>query len=413
MKKIVAMMLALMLVLVSVSAMARGNTSSFPVTYPLEVTDALVLPITKGYTINDENNTTDNHPADVISFALGDSSKQQKVPAYYFNGVQDTSITPPTPVFAVDGQATVEGNNPIIEGTEKPRVTVTFAANAFKDLPVGEYVYYLYEANNKTAGVTYTYETNPLILKVTLVNEFKDDGSFDRIVIGGVALRLDNENLKNANTSKDKLNNADGDKDDVHNDYSKGKLTVTKKVTGNMGDTTKEWIFKVDFETTNSEIVRGTINMSGTNKGKYYGEPTGSGESATAPVTADDKGHITGTEKTGDAANAIAPGTNGWSKKTVYITLKHGQDFVFDNIPKGVIYTVTEIEAGLYGYNTTPTTAPTDTMTAGGTPSADFVNNYQQTPDTGIGLDSVPYLMIMAIALMGVAMMIVRRREEM
>ena len=407
MKKIVAMMLALTLVLVSVSAMAAyESAASSNFTPQTALNSQQELTIKKGYSINDSKDAdaTDPHPGDILELNIKATGK------YYFNGVEDTSVTVPMPTFPDAVQPIT-----VTEGADKYDFKVKLPD--FTGCKVGEYVYYLYETDSKTAGVTYLYtDEEPLILKVTLINETDTTTGelTGNVIIGAIALRhKSGENAGSKQPQPGKLNAGTGTKDDVHNDYGKGKLTVTKEVTGNMGDTTKEWIFKVDFETTNSEIVRGTINMSGTNKGKYYGEPTVSGESATAPVTADEQGHITGTAITGDAANAIAPGTNGWSKKTVYITLKHGQDFVFDNIPEGVTYTVTEIEANKYGYNTTPETAPNGEMTAGGEKTADFVNDKSQTPDTGIGLDTVPYMMIMAIALMGVAMMIVRRREEM
>ena len=91
MKKIVAMMLALMLVLVSVSAMAanHGTKDSSAFEPDTNIASKQPITITKGYTLNgaDISTTgTDKHPADVLTFTA--TSKY-----YYINGVKDTSVT--------------------------------------------------------------------------------------------------------------------------------------------------------------------------------------------------------------------------------------------------------------------------------------------------------------------------------
>ena len=414
MKKIVAMMLALMLVLVSVSALAATSGTKTDSKFPVDMDPASeqTITITKGYIINDDgDNTTDKHPADTITFTE-DASKR----AYYFNGVKDSSVTVPALKSIV---ATT-----VSEDTNKATITVTLPKYTG---PVGEYVYYLVETDAKTAGVTYNYTaTNPLVLKVTLINETDQTTGepTGNLLIGGIALRDgtgdDAINAGNAEENAKKLDSSTGSKDDVHNEYEKGQLTVSKKVTGNMGDTTKKWIFKAVFTSETGKTVRGTINVSGS--GTYCG--------ATQP-TVDANGNVTPTAVTG----TILPGENGWTgdHDAVYFTLTSGQNMVFDNLPKGMTYAITEVEAGMYGYTTTATASDTvvkdetkdadsqaeDAQVTGGitekaqADTANFTNNKQETPDTGIALDTVPYLMIMAIALMGVAMMIVRRREEM
>ncbi len=398
MKKFVALMLAMMLVVGMASvAMAanHGTKDSSKFTPNTAVDSKQTITITKGYTINDADNTTDNHPADTLTFTQSSS-------AYYINGAVNSNVTVPA-LTTITASAVTESTT---------AATISITLPDYSDCPVGEYVYYLTEADAKTAGVTYNYtSSNPLVLKVTLINETDSTtgAPTGNILIGGIALRDGGDagvNAGNANGSKEKLDSTTGLKEDVHNNYDKGKLTVTKTVTGNMGDTTKPWIFKAEFETTNNETVRGTISLAGST-GTYYGE--------TAPTAAADTGVVTGTASTD---TTIVPGT-GWTSKTVYFTLKHGQNFVFDNIPEGVKYKVTEIEAAKYDYTTKLNgTATTDgvlaqaEMTRNGDVTAAYVNTKNQTPDTGIALDAVPYVMIMAITLMGAAMMIVRRRKE-
>ena len=386
MKKIVAMMLALMLVLVSVSALA--DDSGFPqnTADPKVAADSKpTITINKGYVINDSANATGitNHPADDPSFSVDKTE-------YYFNGTKDTSVTVP----ALESISTAG----VTEGTfDAQKAVITIQLPAYTK--VGEYAYYLKEAapTSPTAGVTYNYTDGSLILKVTIINELDTDGKpTGNLLIGGIALRQTNVNAGNTNNSTEKLDNADGGPNNVHNEYEAGKLTVDKTVTGNMGDTSKPWVFKAEFKPATGEKVRGTITFGG--NGTYYGK--------TQPQINADTGVITGTASTETSIAA------DWTTlDPVYFTLTSGQTFEFINIPEGVEYTITELEANDYGY-TTNNESVTDTMSKDAAKTASFVNNKQETPDTGIGLDTVPYMMIMAIALMGVAMMIVRRREE-
>jgi len=388
MKKIVAMMLALAMVLAMTSAMAANsgtkNSSAFTPQTALDAQQELT--IVKGWAINDADDTTNKHPADQVTFSQSESH-------YYFNGVKDESVTPPAlPTIAV---VTVD------EGTAKANIKVKLPD--FTGCKVGEYVYYLTEADYKTAGVTYNYTTdNPLVLKVTLINKTDPDTGelTGEVIIGGIALRDggdDGVNPGNANNSTKKLDSTTGSKDDVHNEYEYGKITVDKTVTGNMGDTTKPWIFKLTLTPATGETVRGTVNISGS--GTYVGE--------TAP-TADTNGNVTG--NTAAASATIAPTWD--SEKVVYFTLTSGQNLSFDNIPEGVAWEIEEVEADQYGYTTTKASTESGTIAAKDDIKASYINKKDQTPDTGITLESVPYIMIMMIAMAGATMMIARKRRE-
>ena len=41
-----------------------------------------------------------------------------------------------------------------------------------------------------------------------------------------------------------------------------------------------------------------------------------------------------------------------------------------------------------------------------------FANNKEATPDTGVLLDSLPYVVILAVVVLGAALVIVRRRKH-
>jgi hypothetical protein len=395
MKKIVAMLLALIMVLaMSAVAMAESTyetATSSKFTPNTDVASEQTITITKGYTINGDNNATDKHPADNLEFKVTKSE-------YYFNGKLNGEVTPPE---MKNDNITV---TTVSESTEMATISVKLPS--FANMPVGEYVYYLTETDAKTAGVTYTYATNPLILKVTLVNKVNTEtGALEGVIIGGIALRqTSGVNAGNANNTtgteagnNHKLDSTSGDKDNVHNNYEKGKLTVDKTVTGNMGDTTKPWIFKLTLTPATGETVRGTVNISGS--GTYVG--------ATAP-TADANGNVTGNTKA--STLTIAPTWN--TKQEVYFTLTSGQSLTFDNIPEGVAWTIEEVEADQYGYTTTKAATESGTIAANDNITASYVNDKTQTPDTGVSITVVPYVMILAVAMAGAAMMIARRRRE-
>ncbi len=110
-----------------------------------------------------------------------------------------------------------------------------------------------------------------------------------------------------------------------------GGLTITKTVTGDLGDRNKEFTFVVTLS------VPGSYNYSGS--------------------------------KTGTISNG---GT---------ITLKHGEYIVIEGLPVGATYEVREQEAGQDGYTTTATGAAGAIVEAGRT--AAFVNTRSTTPTTG------------------------------
>ena len=421
MKKIVAMMLALVLVLSMASVAwaassdqpSKAANSNLTTVKDLPLTEAYVMDINKGYVNNDTANstTTEPHPADVETFFVGDGTKttdggtKTKAPELYVSGAKVNDASIPAITLTTDT---------ITEGNAVPQFHVTLAANTTFAIP-GEYVYYIYETvgtNEKTAGVTYNYAEKPLILKITVVNKtetktvdgketttmVKDSNGNQILQIGGVALRYNTDlNLQNA-TQGNKLNAQEKDNNinDVHNEYEFGKVTVNKTVTGNMGDTTKPWVFKATFTPADGETVRGTIRTSGS--GTYYGK--------TSPTINSDNGVVTGTAA---AANIAA----GWTdEQVVYFTITHNQNFVFDNIPEGVTYKIEEVEANKYGYTTTSTGTLSKAIAAKDDLSADFTNDKTQTVDTGVSVTMVPYLMILAVAMVGAAMMIIRRRKE-
>lgn len=160
------------------------------------------------------------------------------------------------------------------------------------------------------------------------------------------------------------------DKSDTFvNTYSAGKLNVTKTVEGNLGDKDKYFEFKVT---------------------------------------------LTGvTDKTYGASYAVSGGSNANNPTTIKIgeettfQLKHGDTISIANLPYGVQYTVTEATAT--GYETTKT-GDTGTINQAEQTAA-FTNTKGGTIDMGVMLDSMPYVLVLAVVGAAVIALIAKKRR--
>ena len=353
MKKILAILLVLMMALVSFAALAEdgdpvtepstddvggntaGDTASAPIQNGQSATAAQTITIKKQYSFKVTDNAT--IPADEITFTVGEGT------------VSEATTVTEAPAVTIDK----------IVITEAAITTETKDYDLKINLPayteVGIYEYEVTETAGKVVGVTYT--PNEYVLKVTVV---RDDN--ENLIIGGIALREKGEGKPKTDT--------------IENSYAGGDLTVSKKVTGNMGDRSADWTIKVTFTTESGMTVGNTI--------KY------------TPVGA-------------EAATEIAAGWTG--SKVVNLTLKHGQSVLFENLPAGIKYTVEETDKD----NTYTVSGEVETaaaLAAQESKKVEVVNSKNIEIDTGAALDFVPYVLIMALVLAGVALRIYRRRED-
>ncbi len=340
MKKIVAMMLALMLVLVSVSAMAADGAAD----YKDKLDKAISLP--KKYTP-----TNGTAPAETFTFKF--TKVSYKDPA---GTVYQASEVPNTVKFPEIENKTI-AFDAITTETQK-EISLGFTP---ADYDLGVYTYEIEEVipATKTAGVTY--ETKKMYLVLTILSEGTTTYHY--------VAALHKESVSGSKT------------DSVNNSYDSGALEVKKVVDGNQADLRDKFDFTITFTA----------------------EPG-------TQVTAAQKAAIT---------VIVNGGTDGaWASDALTYTVKLGNDDTvsFANLPKGVTYTISEVATGSVTgatYESFETTVADGTITGGDEDKHEIKNTKTTDVDTGIALDTVPYLMIMAIALMGVAMMIVRRREEM
>ena len=158
--------------------------------------------------------------------------------------------------------------------------------------------------------------------------------------------------------------------DNFPNTYKAGELDVSKTVTGNLGDKNKYFEFKV--------------KLTG-EKGKTYR----------------DSYAVTG------GSNTENPSTIKIGEETTFL-LKHGDTITIANLPYGVTYTVTETAAEGY---TTEKTGDTGKINAADQ-AAEFTNNKAGSIDTGVVLNNMPYILVLAVLAAGVVVFIIRKRRE-
>lgn len=216
---------------------------------------------------------------------------------------------------------------------------------------VGVYTYTFTEIPGETAGVTYYDKEIKLVVTVL-------QGENGKLRVAAVHTETEGGKSKT---------------DKFPNVYSAGSLAITKVVTGNMGDQSK--YFNV------------TVTLNG-EEGKEYAE-----------------------------SYAVTGGSFSGNPESIKIDvptefqLKHGDTITIENLPYGVTYTVAEDDYRTEGYreaqidfkdkNKTIDTA-SDTVT--------ITNNKNQDVDTGILLDNVPYVLLLACVFGGMSVFFAKRR---
>lgn len=155
----------------------------------------------------------------------------------------------------------------------------------------------------------------------------------------------------------------------TNSDVGSNAIRVTKNVTGNQGDKTKDFHFTVEFE-------------------KQYSKVTAT--------------------STGGEVTSNTPGTD--HKVSLSVALKSGQSVTIKGVTKGATYTVSESEANADGYTTTIPTKPT---TGNGVEETVVTNDRSGAIPTGIYLNHKLPFNILGVALAGGAVaLIAKKRHE-
>ena len=240
---------------------------------------------------------------------------------------------------------------------------------------LGKYAYTITEVEPNLPGITKDNEALNMVVSVVNADEDNPDGKNFAYY---VALRKGNA----TNKAEGKFNN----------NYETNSLTLAKTVKGNFGDLSETFTFYVKFEKGDSTKEYTNILFEKSNTG----------------ITITKKGSK-------DEVTSLTYGED------YAITLKHGQNVQFTNIPSDVTYTIAEDTTKAdwqytVSLDSNPTVALSNATTEGTvseTATVTFVNNHQGTPDMGVVLDNAPYIAMLAIvAIGGVALMLNKRRRD-
>ena len=137
-------------------------------------------------------------------------------------------------------------------------------------------------------------------------------------------------------------------------------VTVTKEVTGNLGDKTKEFAFTASWVNAFGQPQSESFNLAHGNYKILTSIPVGASVTITEANYSDSNYTTSYKVNDGDAQN----------KRTAQITVSEKGDAIT------------------------------------------FTNNKETAPDTGVLLDSLPYVVILAVVVLGAALVIVRRRKH-
>ena len=399
MKKLLAILLALMMVLVSVAAFADGEGGEGE-GGEAAAADANILQMQDPTLAKEYNNTNDaNDPNNgkIIGNTAAASFKITK--AYKVTG-DSTAVVPAHKLtFTVEPvkvENSTSGTFPSTNVSVTPISVPAATADGAKldmvfNLPTytepGVYYYKVTEDTGAKVGDDGTELTTPHVvagvqyvtteyeLKITVIEGSALAAGMDPaptgLVVGGVALREKNKTPKI---------------DTIENEYIAASVKVEKQVTGNMGDQKRPFSFKVTFTSATDEYVDAPIAYTQTT---YAADGT---------KTTEDK--------------TIAAGWTG--SKEVEFELIHGDSITFTNVPEGVTYKAEETDtaATTAGYTTTDSGNTEAAIQSGDPIDVVFTNDKSIEIDTGVALDSAVYMLIMALALAGFAALKIRRREE-
>ena len=250
----------------------------------------------------------------------------------------------------------------------KKSVTVDFAGVSFK--APGIYRYIITEKPSSQDGIT-----NDTVTTRTLDVFVEYETGSDTV------LKISNYILYPGTKTDSGDVAAEQKNDGFTNTYTSYALTLEKTVTGNQGDRDQYFKFTVDI----TSLIPGTV---------YAVDVTTNAEASPT---------VHGTPQTNP--DTITAGTAA----TYY--LKHDQSIVIRGLTAKTQYTVTEESYSADGYTTTNTdnSASGNTTGAKTMGAADhtvtFTNNKTGVVPTGILLDVAPYLLLVAAALAGFALL--------
>lgn len=270
----------------------------------------------------------------------------------------DGTVNPAETFNFTVGEGVVTGTGVTDTGVNAPAIgdfSISFDQGevaSFTDLElpefdhVGVYTYEISEIAGNTAGMRYNAEAYKL--QVTVLND--GEGGFKRVVT-----LVDGKDVKT---------------DTILNTFEAGKLVVTKEITGNFSQS--DDTFEVTVTLTPDEgknLKEGPITVTGA-------------AGQTGSVVKNDDGTV-----------------------TVTFTVTHNSTVTIANVPYDVSYKVTE-DAGDY----TATITEDNGKIVNASQEVKIVNNLDQEVATGVNLDNLPYILVLALVGIGLISFTVRKR---
>lgn len=361
MKKVLSLVLALVLLL-SVSATAFADT-------PTTLTDTSTVKVWKQYKV------TAPAPDETFNFTV---TKDTTKTAAEIQGVM--------PTIEASGFSIAFTN---VTGTANNSYTITLPAFT----RVGEYYYTISETAGTTAGVEY--DSTSVRLKVTVLTQ---NGQFYRYVelfrIGEGANGSDvkvggdptsptggtyTPAFTNTFTATTPTPPSGGEPGGDDNNVT--ALSLQKLVTGNYGDTDQYFDFKVVFTVPNGENYdNGTITVSETSYAV-------NGTKNPTTIIKDTDGTFTATFK-----------------------LKANETLQFGSVPVGMTYAFTE-ENQPTDYTVTSANC-SGTVTENQNIKATITNYRDKEIPTGISLDSLPYVIILATVAAAALLIVLKKKAK-
>ncbi len=274
---------------------------------------------------------------------------------FHFTALVCTKVTDAAADVTAESENARENGLPTVSDVSFKTALIPQKGTVTVTLPeytsVGIYTYSFKEEKGDTAGVTYDETT--YTFTVSVFNG--EDNTFVRV--------------------PSMIKNDEGDKaDSITNVYTANSLSVKKIVKGKLGDKSKEFTVKVKFTAPEGTKVKQSI-WAGTSE-------------KTEIIKAD-----------------------GWTDGTAEatISLKNEQTVTFYNIPAGVTYEVTEADYEEEGYTTT---YENQSGTMGAEEISTVITNTKDGGEieTGINLDSVPYILMMVVVCAGVFVLFSKKR---
>lgn len=306
-----------------------------------DISDTSAITLQKDYVNGSESQQNTKSPAETFTFTIeryglwnvGDAGNgRAKYNKDTMPTFSNSSTTPPTNTFTIEATAGAAGTNP----TTKPSVQLTVPTYE----AVGDYWYKVTETDNNTAGVIYgtndretenTTSTNGAHKRVYYIHVQVTNGESEGAYIRTVTLHKTAPDVTSVTTNAAyetwySNKNTEGQNDkkvaDIQNKYYAGSLNIKKTVTGNAGD--KNELFEVTVTFKNESKA----NMNSDITYKNFYDVNGNQTKVATPLDWTDTVGTSGTNET----------------KTVSFYVKDGTTVMFDNIPYGVTYTVTETQ---------------------------------------------------------------------